>query len=151
CLGAGLIDAVFDAAREHGAALPAIPVAETVKRVDEQRFTTDTVPREGLYLAQTPQVFRRDILIKAYAQRARAGAHITDDCQLVEASGHHCAVVDGPRFNIKITTHEDLRLAAAILPCLEEPKQEGPSHPYTDQQAIFEKLPKIKASDLFRS
>jgi len=151
CLGAGLIDAVFAAARRHGAALPATPVAETVKRVDEQRFATETVPRDGLYLAQTPQVFRRDILTKAYAQRARAGARITDDCQLVEAIGQRCAVVEGSRFNIKITTFEDLRLAATLLPLLDEPKHEGPSHPYSDEQAIFEKLPKLKASDLFRS
>jgi 2-C-methyl-D-erythritol 4-phosphate cytidylyltransferase len=149
CLAAGLVDAVFAAARQHGAALPAIPVAETIKRVDEERFTTETVPRERLYLAQTPQVFRRDLLIKAYAQRGRAGARITDDCQLVEAIGHHSAVVEGSRFNLKITTHEDLRLAAAILPLLDVPRSEGPSHPYSDEQAIFDKLPKLKASDLF--
>lgn len=149
CLGAGVVDAVFEAARRHGAALPAIPIAETIKRVDERRFTAETVPREGLYLAQTPQVFRRDILVKAYAQRGLAGERITDDCQLVEASGHPCAVVEGSRFNIKITTHEDLRLAAAILGLLGEPRREPPSHPYSDQQAIFEKLPKLKASDLF--
>lgn len=149
CLGAGLVDAVFDAARRHGAALPATPVAETVKRVDERRLTVETVSREGLYLAQTPQVFRRDLLVKAYAQRGRAGDRVTDDCQLVEAAGHPCAVVEGSRFNIKITTHDDLKLAAAILGLLEEPRREGPSHPYSDEQAIFEKLPKLKASDLF--
>jgi 2-C-methyl-D-erythritol 4-phosphate cytidylyltransferase len=151
CLGEGLIDAVFAAAREHGAALPAIPVAETIKRVGEDRLTAETIPREGLYLAQTPQVFRRDLLFKAYAQRARVGARITDDCQLVEAIGHRCAVVEGSRLNIKITTHEDLRLAAAILPLLGKPAREGRSHPYSDEQAIFEKLPKLKASDLFGS
>jgi 2-C-methyl-D-erythritol 4-phosphate cytidylyltransferase len=151
CLGAALIDAVFAAAREHGAALPAIPVAETIKRVSEDRFTNETVPREGLYLAPTPQVFRRELLFKAYAQRARAGARVTDDCQLVEATGHRCAVVEGSRLNIKITTREDLKLAAGILPLLEKPKREGSSHPYSDEQAIFENLPKLKASDLFRS
>src|SRR5262249_30988120 len=52
CLNADLIDAVFDAARAHGAALPAIPVADTIKRVDADRFTTGTLAREGLYLAQ---------------------------------------------------------------------------------------------------
>lgn len=151
CLGSGLIDAVFDAARRHGAALPAVAVAETIKRVDEHRITVETVPREGLYLAQTPQVFRRDVLTRAYAQRSRAGHRITDDCQLVEAAGHPCAVVEGSRFNIKITTPEDLKLAAAILPLLDEPRREGPSHPYSDEQAIFDKLPKLKASDLFGS
>ncbi len=86
----------------------------------EDRLTTETVAREGLYLAQTPQAFRRELLFKAYAQRARAGGRITDDCQLVEAMGHRCAVVEGSRLNIKITTHEDLKLAAAILPLLGE-------------------------------
>jgi 2-C-methyl-D-erythritol 4-phosphate cytidylyltransferase len=150
CLSEELIDAVFDAARRHGAALPALPVAETLKRVSEDRRTAETVPREGLYLAQTPQVFRRDLLFKAYAQRNRAGAHVTDDCQLVEAIGHRCAVVDGSRLNIKITTHEDMRLAAAILQLLEKAVGEGPAHPYSDERAIFENLPKLKASDLFR-
>ncbi len=137
-------------ARARRAALPAIPVAETIKRVGEDRRTVETVAREGLYLAQTPQVFRRELLFKAYAQRSRAGTKITDDCQLVEAIGHRCAVVDGSRLNIKITTHEDLKLAAAILPLLEKTAREGPAHPYSDEQAIFEKLPKLKASDLFR-
>jgi 2-C-methyl-D-erythritol 4-phosphate cytidylyltransferase len=118
CLAAIIIDAAFAAAREHGAALPAIPVAETIKRVGEDRRTAETVPREGLYLAQTPQVFRRELLCKAYALRGGAGARITDDCQLVEAIGHPCAVVEGSRLNLKITTHEDLELAAAILPMI---------------------------------
>jgi 2-C-methyl-D-erythritol 4-phosphate cytidylyltransferase len=146
-----LIDAVFAAARQHGAALPAVPVAETIKRVGEDRFTVETVPREGLFLAQTPQVFRRDLLFKAYAHRSRAGAQITDDCQLVEAIGHHCAIVDGSRLNIKITTHADLKIAAAILPLLAKSAGGGSSHPYSDEQAMWEKLPKLKASDLFRS
>ncbi len=130
CVAGGLIDAVFAAARRHGAALPAIPVAETVKRVGEDRFIAETVPRAGLYLAQTPQVFRRDILLEAYARRARAGALATDDAQLVEAVGHRCAIVEGSRLNLKITTYEDLRLAAAILPMLGEPGRGAPSDPH---------------------
>jgi 2-C-methyl-D-erythritol 4-phosphate cytidylyltransferase len=149
CLAAGIVDAVFAAAREHGAALPAIPVAETIKRVGQDRRTAETVPREGLYLAQTPQVFRRELLCKAYARRARAGARITDDCQLVEAIGHPCAVVEGSRLNIKITTHEDLKLAAAILPLVAKMSRQGPSHPFCDEREVFEKLPKLKLSDLF--
>ena len=126
CLAPGIIDAAFAAAREHGAALPAIPVAETIKRVGEDGRTAETVPREGLYLAQTPQVFRRELLCKAYAHRARGAGHrITDDCQLVEAIGHPCAVVEGSRLNIKITTHEDLKLAAAILPLARRRARQG--------------------------
>src|SRR5947209_2580278 len=59
CLTTELIDAVFAAARAHGAALLAVRVADTVKRVGPDRFTTETLPRDDLYLAQTPQVFRR--------------------------------------------------------------------------------------------
>src|SRR3954465_15875731 len=106
CLTGELVDAVFAAARVHGAALPAIAVADTVKRVGPDRFTTETLPRADLYLAQTPQVFRRDLLLRAYANRARLGpaATVTDDTQLVEAIGERCAVVLGSPLNIKITT-----------------------------------------------
>jgi 2-C-methyl-D-erythritol 4-phosphate cytidylyltransferase len=76
---------------------------------------------------------------------------VTDDCQLVEAMGHPCAVVAGSQLNIKITTREDLKLATAILPLLEKPHGEGPSHPYSDEQAKWYKLPKLKPSDLFGS
>ena len=102
------------------------------------RFTTETVPRERLYLAQTPQVFRRDLLFKAYAQRSRAGGPHHRRLPARRGIGHRCAVVEGSPFNIKITTHEDLKLAAAILPLLEKPRRDGPSHPYSDEQAIFE-------------
>ena len=88
CLSSELVDAVFEAARTHGAALLAVPVGETIKRIDEDRFISATVPRESLYLAQTPQVFQLNLLIRAYAQRSRLGGHVTDDCQLVEAIGH---------------------------------------------------------------
>ncbi len=124
-------------------------VADTIKRAGDDRLTTGTVPREQLYLAQTPQVFRRDLLFKAYAQRSRVAGTVTDDCQLVEALGHRCAIVEGSAFNIKITTHADLKLAAAILPLLEKPRPDPPSHPYSDQQAMWGDLPKLKASDLF--
>src|SRR3954453_13318652 len=81
CLTPELVDAVFDAAREHGAALPAIAVADTIKRVGEDRRTTETVPRSGLYLAQTPQAFRLELLLRAYANRGRLSAGVTDDTQ----------------------------------------------------------------------
>jgi 2-C-methyl-D-erythritol 4-phosphate cytidylyltransferase len=149
CLSARLVDAVFEAARAHGAALLAVPLADTLKRVGDDHLTGETVPREGLYLAQTPQAFRRDLLCKAYAQRSRVTGNITDDCQLVEAMGYRCAVVESSSLNLKITTQLDLKLAAAILPLLEEPKRESSAHPYSDEQAIWSNLPKLKPSDLF--
>ena len=118
CLTSAQVDAVFAAGRTHGAALLAIPVADTIKRVNAERFTTETVPRHNLYLAQTPQVFRRDWLVRAYASRAGLGSAVTDDTQLVEALGYRCAVVESTALNLKITTTDDLRLASAILQSL---------------------------------
>jgi 2-C-methyl-D-erythritol 4-phosphate cytidylyltransferase len=149
CLSQELVDAVFDAGRTHGAALLAVRVADTVKQVDNDRFTTGTLPREQLYLAQTPQVFRRDLILSAYAERSRIAAAITDDCQLIEALGQRCAVVEGSPLNIKITTHIDLKLAAAILPLLEKPRSEASAHPFSDEQGMWGNLPKLKPSDLF--
>jgi 2-C-methyl-D-erythritol 4-phosphate cytidylyltransferase len=149
CLSHELVDTVFTAAKAHGAALPCVRIADTIKQVGDDGLTTGTVPRDRLYLAQTPQVFRRDLLFKAYAQRSRVTGSVTDDCQLVEALGQRCAIVESSALNIKITTHTDLKLAAAILPLLETPKREGPSHPYSDEQAMWGKLPKLKPSDLF--
>ncbi len=111
-----LIDAVFAAARRHGAAMPALPVADTLKRVDPATgFITETVSRVNLHAAQTPQVFRRDLLVAAYAARARHPTAVTDDAQLVEAAGHRVVVVPGVGRNFKITTADDFALAEALL------------------------------------
>jgi 2-C-methyl-D-erythritol 4-phosphate cytidylyltransferase len=111
-----LVDAVFRAAEGHGAAMPAVPVADTLKRVDpETNRITDTVPRAGLWQAQTPQVFRRDWLCAAYERRGALAAAITDDAQLIEAAGHAVFVVPGSPTNFKITTKDDWELADAIL------------------------------------
>jgi 2-C-methyl-D-erythritol 4-phosphate cytidylyltransferase len=149
CLTAEQIDAVFSAARAHGAALLAVPVADTLKRVGPDGRTAETVPRQGLYLAQTPQVFRRDLLVRAYAARGRLGAAVTDDTQLVEAVGQTCAVVESTAMNLKITTSADLRLAAAVLQALPKPKREGPAHPFADERTMWDAVPKIKPKDLF--
>jgi len=111
-----LIDAVLAAAVKHGAAMPAIPVADTLKQVDPTtNRITGTVPRAGLWQAQTPQVFRRDWLVAAYANRTKLASPVTDDAQLVEAIGHAVVVVPGSTTNFKITTQDDLDLAEAIL------------------------------------
>jgi 2-C-methyl-D-erythritol 4-phosphate cytidylyltransferase len=113
CLTAALIDKVFESAVETGAALLAVRVADTIKRDDGAGRVQATVPRQGLWLAQTPQVFRRDWLIDAYARRSAFGS-VTDDAQLVEAAGHAVHLVPGSNANLKITTREDLGLAEAI-------------------------------------
>jgi len=152
CLCNTLVDAVFAAARAHGAALLALPITDTIKRVGADRLTSETLPREGLYLAQTPQAFRKSVLTRAYAERFRLGAKATDDCQLVEATGHSCVVVDGSAYNIKITTPEDLKLATAVLPLLEKSaKRETSCHPFSDESPSWANLPKLKPSDVFGS
>ena len=115
CVTAALIDDVFVRAAETGAALLALPIADTIKRDDGQDRVRTTVPRQGHWLAQTPQVFRRDWLLDAYARRAVLGADVTDDAQLVEAAGHAVYLVRGSAANLKITTRQDLDLAKAIL------------------------------------
>lgn len=120
-----VIDAVFAAARKDGAAMPGVPVADTLKRVDPATSRiTETVPRTDLWQAQTPQVFRRDWLVEAYAKRGEAKTPITDDAQAVEALGHAVTMVASSPLNFKITTKADLELAEAILKSREVKKPE---------------------------
>jgi 2-C-methyl-D-erythritol 4-phosphate cytidylyltransferase len=142
CPTAELIDAVFAAARAHGAAVPGLPVVDTLKRLDAAGLAIATVPRAGLIAVQTPQAFRRDLLLRAYARRTRVAGTVTDDAQLVEALGQTCRVVDGSPLNFKITTRADLRLAAAILQALPPPQRESPAHPFADEQAMWGHVPK---------
>jgi 2-C-methyl-D-erythritol 4-phosphate cytidylyltransferase len=152
CLSTDMIDAVFVAARRTGAALLAMPIADTIKRAGADQLTSETLSRESLYCAQTPQVFGKSLLIRAYAERFRLGAKATDDCQLVEATGHRCCIVEGSAFNIKVTTQDDLKLAAAILPLLQNaPKRETSCHPFSDESPSWASLPKLKPSDVFGS
>ncbi|GBD36806.1 2-C-methyl-D-erythritol 4-phosphate cytidylyltransferase [bacterium HR36] len=133
CVTPELIDAVFNAAHQHGAAILAIPVSDTLKKVDKNQRIQATLSREGLWLAQTPQVFRKDWLLAAYAQRDKLTSDVTDDAQLVEAAGYPVHIVEGAPTNIKITTKADLILAEAILKSLPKPKVPGPIHPFADE------------------
>jgi 2-C-methyl-D-erythritol 4-phosphate cytidylyltransferase len=134
CVTEALIQNVFAAAQATGAAIAAVTVADTVKQADAQKRITATVPRQGLWLAQTPQVFRRDWLTDAYARRQQLGTGITDDAQLVEALGQPVQVVEGEVTNIKITTRADLILAGAILKAMPKPKPSGPIHPFAEDE-----------------
>lgn len=130
CLADQWITAVFDAAMKSGAAILAVPVGGTLKRVGKSNVIDATVPREGLWEAQTPQVFKRQLLLDAHARRGNMAA--TDDAQLVEQLGHPVTVVPGSQINLKITTREDLRLAEQALKALPKPKLTGPSHPFAN-------------------
>jgi 2-C-methyl-D-erythritol 4-phosphate cytidylyltransferase len=128
CLADVWITNVFDAAQKSGAAILAIPVAGTLKRVAANHTISETVARAGLWEAQTPQVFRRDLLLEAYARRGDFQA--TDDAQLIERINHPVTVVPGSPINLKISTREDLRLAEQALRALPKPKLSGPGHPF---------------------
>jgi 2-C-methyl-D-erythritol 4-phosphate cytidylyltransferase len=132
CIADEWIDAVFAAAVQSGAAILAAPISGTLKRVAPDKTIAETVSRENLWEAQTPQVFRRQLLIDAYARRG--GPPATDDAQLVERLGHKVTVVPGSAMNLKITTKDDLRLASAILKALPKPKLLGAAHPFADDQ-----------------
>jgi len=123
CLAEQWIDRIFEAAIKQGSAVPVTPVVATLKKVGPDRTISETISREGLYMAQTPQVFRKDILRQAYAKLTEGNANKndtppTDDAQIVAAAGHPVITVDSDPRNIKITTKGDLSLAAAILKSL---------------------------------
>jgi len=101
----------------------------TLKRVGKDNKIIETVDRQDLWEAQTPQVFRRQLLLDAYAKRGDLDA--TDEAQLVERIGHPVTVVLGSPLNLKITTKEDQRLAEQALKALPKPKL-GPLHPFAD-------------------
>jgi 2-C-methyl-D-erythritol 4-phosphate cytidylyltransferase / 2-C-methyl-D-erythritol 2,4-cyclodiphosphate synthase len=111
----GTIPALIEALRTHDGAIPAVPVADTLKRVASGRIT-DTVPRDGLFRAQTPQAFRYTLLRALHANGDPAA---TDDASLLEAAGHPVAIVPGAEDNIKLTYAEDhVRLERALLGAL---------------------------------
>jgi 2-C-methyl-D-erythritol 4-phosphate cytidylyltransferase len=109
------ITACIDAARRYGACIVGLPVWDTLKRISDSGCIEATLPRERVWMAQTPQAFRVDLLRTAH-QRARREAVLgTDDANLVERSGAAVHMVPGSPSNIKITTAEDLALAEALL------------------------------------
>lgn len=117
-----LIARTIEAAAESGAALAALQARDTVKRADGEstagtaraRVVVETLPRETIFLAQTPQAFRRDVLEAALAAGARDAVPATDEAALAERAGYAVRLVDGDASNIKITTPDDLVLAEAI-------------------------------------
>ncbi len=128
CLTDAWIDKIFQAAEKTSAAIFALPVAGTLKRVGAERQIEETVPRSQLWEAQTPQVFRRELLVEAFAKRE--GFQATDEAQLVERIGRAVTVVPGSPMNLKIATKEDQRLAEQMLKALPKPKLPGPLHPF---------------------
>ncbi|UCF78474.1 MAG: 2-C-methyl-D-erythritol 4-phosphate cytidylyltransferase [Candidatus Eiseniibacteriota bacterium] len=112
-LDRGLVAKTLAAARKNGAAIAAIPVTDTVKKV-AGRSIQKTIPREGLWLAQTPQVFRTRTLEEAF-RRWPSARTATDDASVVRSCGGRVSVVEGDPANIKITIPSDLALAESLL------------------------------------
>lgn len=102
-------------ASRHGGAVLGIPARDTIKKTDGRGMIAATPSRRELWQAQTPQVFRREILLKAYREAEKDGFTGTDDASLVERLGVSVKMVEGSRNNFKITFPVDLRLARLML------------------------------------
>ncbi len=157
CVSPVWVDAVIAEAAKTGAAILAYPVHGTLKKVAtrpaapapqlmlagesvapasakprQEWVIAETVPRTDLWQAQTPQVFSRELLLRAYA--GAEGAEATDEAQLVEALGEPVSVVTGDPRNIKITTPGDLLLAGAVIGSLPKPKPKAKAGPFDEAQ-----------------
>lgn len=109
-----LIERGLETARATGAAVPAVPLADTVKEADLDGVVLRTLDRSSLWAVQTPQIFRYDLLVRAHYE---IKADVTDDAAMVEALGERVRRFEGDRRNLKVTTIEDLRLVESLLSC----------------------------------
>jgi len=141
-VSADLIDRTIDAAAAHGAAIAALQSRDTVKRVAGDGRITETIPRETIYLAQTPQAFRRDVLAAAI-ELGRSGVEATDEAMLAERAGYQVHVVDGDPGNVKVTTSADLDAARARMASTGKPARTGRAGTGYDLHRLVEGRPLI--------
>jgi 2-C-methyl-D-erythritol 4-phosphate cytidylyltransferase/2-C-methyl-D-erythritol 2,4-cyclodiphosphate synthase len=113
-VSSALIERTVDGAAKHGAAIAALQARDTVKRADASRIVRGTIPREEIFLAQTPQAFRVGVLRDALALASTA-ADATDEAMLAEQAGHSVYLVEGDPGNVKITTPADLKIAERLV------------------------------------
>ncbi len=132
CLADAWIEQVFAAARIHRCAILAIPLTSTLKRSGDGKRVDATVDRGQLWMAQTPQVFERRLLVDAFAKFGDSS--FTDEAQLLEKAGEIVHIVEGSPLNIKITSRQDLDLASAILKTLPQSRLDAPPHPFADDR-----------------
>ena len=109
------VNAVIDAAEQFGGAIAAVPAKDTIKLVGADGFVRFTPPRRELVAVQTPQGFRRELILRAYAKAEEDGFLGTDDSSLVERLGIRIKVVESEYSNLKITTPEDIWVAETFL------------------------------------
>jgi len=134
CVTKDWVDKVIKAAEKSGAAMLASPVVATLKKVKDGAIV-ETVDRSGLYEAQTPQVFKRALLEKAYGNLDKLDKNrISDDAQLVEALGEKVSIVETDSSNVKITQMSDLTIAEAIIKARSKAERKGPIGPYAEAQ-----------------
>ena len=113
-----LIDDCIDKAVVTGGCIPAVKITDTVKKVEDKETISKTLDRDLLFLAQTPQVFRLDLVLQAFKQAYDTGFCGTDDASIMENAGLPVSIIAGSLFNIKLTTPKDLSLASYLLSAL---------------------------------
>ena len=111
-IDAPLLSRTVEAASTYDAAIAAVPVKDTIKMADDNMAVLQTVPRNGLWAVQTPQIFKADLLHTAHRT---IGVDVTDDASMVEMLGHQVKLFMGSYENLKVTTPEDIVIAEAIL------------------------------------
>ncbi|KKO19272.1 MAG: 2-C-methyl-D-erythritol 4-phosphate cytidylyltransferase [Candidatus Brocadia sp.] len=109
------IETVISKAKESHAAILAAPMKATVKEASGNLCIRQTIPRNNLWMAQTPQGFNRELILKVFGQFKTEEREFTDDAEMVEKAGYRVEIVPGTDDNIKITTPEDIRIAEALL------------------------------------
>ncbi len=134
CVSEAMIDQVFAEAAKSGAAILAAPLRGTIKKASEVGFVDETISREGLWEAQTPQVFKREVIVDAYAKCGEFPGEPTDDAQLVEALGHPVQLVESDFSNLKVTTQGDIALANSVIKGRPRPRPKGPLRPFEEAQ-----------------
>lgn len=122
-------DDVCAEARRFGAAIFGLPVTETIKHVDERSYITGTPDRSRLWVAQTPQVFQRELLSRALALCKERGIEVTDDAAAVALVGTSVRIVEGSRWNIKLTVPDDWLFAECIASHLQASRSSPVSDP----------------------
>lgn len=115
CVTADLITRTINSAREHGSGVAAVKITDTVKSVEKGMIISETVDRTKLWLVQTPQAFQADLLKKAFAHIEKKKIKVTDEAAAVELVTSGVRLVVSNSSNIKITTPDDLTLAAALM------------------------------------
>ena len=134
CVSAELIESLFDAAQMYECVIPALPVTSTVKRsTDGGKTVTQTVDRSQLFLAQTPQVFSRSVLVELFEKyfQSEAKISVTDEAQLVEHFGVEVRLMSGCPLNLKLTTRTDLKVAETFLQHSQGVQFDAPIDPST--------------------